>query len=361
MFVKYKNHNFVRMRSRLFALAALSSVVLTGCISFKTAPPMVAGVFKSIDAGENWSAKNLLLTSAGVSNIAGTTIVSLTVDPQDARTLYLGTAADGLFYSYDEGESWLRSRGLQQGHIYAIAVDPHNKCIVYATLNNTVVKSIDCARTWREVYIDTVGTKIITALAVDAENSDLLYAANAVGDMLKSSDGGVTWRVTERTKARVMRVLVDPAQPTILYGATDRRGIWKSTDRGETWEDISVGLKPFSGALEYKDLRLIPDTANGLLLTTKYGILRSGDGGATWEPLALITPPTSTDIFAVAVSPKNGKEIYYATATTFYKSVDGGANWITKRLPSAAIPSLMFIRTETPNTLFMGMSIPVKK
>jgi len=97
-------------------------------------------------------------------------------------------------------------------------------------------------------------------------------------------------------------------------------------------------------------------TPDSLILVSKYGLLKTADSGLNWEPINLITPPASTDIFSIAINPKDNHEIYYATASTFYKTTDGGQNWITKRLPTAAVATYMQVDPNDPNIIYMGLS-----
>lgn len=339
------------------ALAILLALTLTGCgISFSSKPkqPAVLGVFKSVDRTQNWLPKNLLLYSGGTGSIAGVGVTSLQFDPQDNNALYL-TANDGLLYSYDGAASWMKANQLT-GPVRAVAIDPSNKCVIYAGLNNTVVKTVDCSRSWAEVYLDDKPEKIITALGVDFFNNLLVYAGNATGDLLKSNDGGVTWRVINRFNNPISRIMIDLHDSRVVYVATAQQGLFKTTDSGGTWTDLNNGLKPYSGALEFRQLIFDPTQPNSLLLVAKYGLLKSDDAGETWQPITLITPPATTDIFAVAISPSDNKEIYYTTASTFYQTFDGGKNWITKRLPTLGVPSVMLIDPSNPNTVYMGLS-----
>src|SRR3989344_1421298 len=73
--------------------------------------------------------------------------------------------------------------------------DPRNKCVIYSSFANTIRKSVDCNRSFREVYIDTRAEQFITTLAVDSFNNLLVYAGNTGGDILKSFDGGSNWQV----------------------------------------------------------------------------------------------------------------------------------------------------------------------
>ena len=335
----------------------LTLVFISGCTIKLTGsqPPAIAGVFKSFDKGNNWIERNFFQYSGGVGNIAGVNVLSLTLDPQDNKAVYLTTDGSGLLYSYDSGDSWQQVRQIGNGKVESVAIDPKNKCVIYATFTNTILKSVDCSRSWVEVYIDTRSDNVLTALAIDSYNNLVIYAGNLAGDVLKSVDGGGNWRVIYRINDRIAKLLIDPADSRIIYLATLSKGIYKTTDAGASWVDINTGLKQYSGAFEYKNLIFDQSLPNSLLLVAKYGLIKTLDGGQTWEALKLITPPATTDIFSVAINPVNNKEIYYATASTFYKTTDGGQNWITKRLPTAAVASYLLIDPINPNIIYMGM------
>ena len=110
-----------------------------------------------------------------------------------------------------------------------------------------------------------------------------------------------------------------------------------------------------------------PSQKDSLFWVSKYGILRSNDAGATWNDLKLITPPGSVNIFAFAISPKDSREMYYTgtilneknvpVRSTFYKTADGGTNWVTKKLPSTAIPTALWVHPDKTNTLFIGFTL----
>ena len=193
-------------------------------------------------------------------------------------------------------------------------------------------------------------------MAVDFYDNLIVYAGNTVGDILKSGDGGIHWQVIKRFDSKIFKIMIDPSDSRIIYVATSSKGIFKTIDSGANWLDINDGLKPYSGAFEYRSLIFNPSESNSLILAAKYGLIKTNDGGQTWEALQLITPPATTDIFAVAVSPENSKEMYYTTSTTFYKTIDGGQNWITKRLPTLAIPSSIIINPNYPGVMYMGIT-----
>ena len=56
------------------------------------------GLFKSLDAGANWSAVN--------SGLTNTFVLDLAIDPTTPATLYAGTNGGGVFKSLNAGANW---------------------------------------------------------------------------------------------------------------------------------------------------------------------------------------------------------------------------------------------------------------
>jgi photosystem II stability/assembly factor-like uncharacterized protein len=93
-----------------------------------------------------------------------------------------------------------------------------------------------------------------------------------------------------------------------------------------------------------------------LFLACKYGILVSRDTGQTWEALNLLTKPGSVEIYSLAVDPNDSKRLYYATASTFYRSQNGGVSWVTKKLPSSRAATYLLVDAKDSNVIYMGMT-----
>jgi photosystem II stability/assembly factor-like uncharacterized protein len=146
----------------------------------------------------------------------------------------------------------------------------------------------------------------------------------------------------------------DQRGPSTIIAATQGAGMYRSTNGGEVWTDLRKGMEQFPAAFEYKGVVAARDQPGTLLAASKYGILRSTDFGTTWQPLTLITAPGRVDIYSIAVNPKRSEEIAYATATTFYKSNDGGRSWISKKLPTTRAASVLVVDQEDGNTMWMG-------
>jgi len=140
----------------------------------------------------------------------------------------------------------------------------------------------------------------------------------------------------------------------MIFIATEGRGIFRSSDNGENWESLAEKLKDFDSS-GFKDLVLAKADKGLMFLATNYGLLKSGDNGNTWQKIELITAENGATINAIAVSPKNSKEIYYATNTTFYRSLDGGSAWTTKKLPTSRAGWKLLVNPENTNIIYMGV------
>lgn len=330
-----------------------SLIFITGCITIGKKQGPNAGVLKSFDKGGNWQAKQQLILAEGVGSIAGVNVLNLQFDPQDNNAIYLITENDGLLYTYDGGQNWFQPSQLSSGRINGVAVDPKDKCTIYVGYGNRVFKTTDCNRSWLEIYLDT-RPQNISAIGVDSGNNAIIYAGTEGGEILKSTNGGNSWATIKRLGSPIRKIVADPSRGSVVYAATLSKGLFKTVDAGATWTDLSEGLKKFSNYSEYYDLVINTGGPDNLFWICHYGIIKTADAGTTWEALNLITPPLSTRIYAFAVNPRNGSELYYATASTFYKSENAGQTWITKRLPTSAAGGYLLVDPVNPSILYLG-------
>ncbi len=304
-----------------------------------------------------WLQKAIVLSApARPQNIAGLNVNKLVIDPSDKDALYLATSGAGVFYSLDGGEGWLQSKTLRAGDVYDVAVDPRNKCTIYAATGNKLLKSIDCARTWGTVFVDSRPEVLVTRVMIDRTNANIVYlaASNSLnGDIAKSTDSGATWTPTGHWASPVMKMVMDAVDPKILYVATQLYGLQRSTNAGDTWTDLSPKLDTFPGSRDFSDLMVDPSVSGTVYYVSIYGILKSTNSGNSFEKIDLLTPPGSTRIYSLAVNPSNSAEIFYGTATTFYKSKNGGRQWETKKLPTSRVAKSIVIDTTNPNVMYL--------
>ncbi|GEM_PF-3660111 len=309
------------------------------------------GMYKSLDQGETWTQSSDVLSIKGGVKFNSINVLDVIFDPQDNSTIYALTEGDGVYYSIDQARSWLPITSL--GKIVAdIVVDPKDKCNVYAVMANKAMKSIDCLRTFTEIFhTDTTSKQLIT-VAVDAKNSRVISAATS-STIYKSTDGGESWRIATNLSGGIRDLryrFVGGNQ--ILYVLTDSNYVYKSSDQGETWESIGESMKRLRGSEHPVDFSFDDSGPDSLIYVYAKGVLRSSDGGKTWSSVNLISSPSPVSSFSV--SPNNKNLIFYTTSTTLYRSDDGGQNWTTKTLPTGArVAKKMIFDKINPKLVYM--------
>lgn len=343
-------------------LAGQGCISLSGSGSTTTGP---AGMWVSGDKGNTWQQISLLPQAGGVRVLSGVSVFRLGTDPQDPKALYWASRDQGFFYSYDDGNTWRQpAPPLNTGFVYSVAVDPRDKCNIYAATGGSVYKSDDCSRSWKEVYRDSSGDHV-AAVAFNPFNPRQVFLAKAGGDLLQSSDNAVSWSVMKRFGTRIESFIPDPFIGNTFYVASRTQGLYRTQNGGTVWDNLGSNLKEFPGALEYRRLYLHPTKKSVIYWISTYGILVSEDTGNTWMPMNLINAPGSANIYAFAVNPKNDKEIYYtatiAERSTFYRSADGGKSWITKKLPTDQRPTALRVHPVNENVVYIGFTIPPKQ
>jgi len=181
---------------------------------------------------------------------------------------------------------------------------------------------------WNPVGPDGGDARAISFVPGQPEH---LYLGTANSLIYESTDQGQNWHRLARLDSTddlvIDHILVDPAQPSLLYAAAwkfDRPdgSVWVSHDAGHTWQELTglhgQSIRAFAQA---------PSDHSILFAGTLQGVFRSRDAGATW---ALISPPGSSEIHEVeslAVDPRDPDIVYAGTWHLPWKTKDGGAHW----------------------------------
>lgn len=354
--MKYSKYVF------LFIIAS-TVITLSGCTidfglgSTKTKGPDGA-IYKTTNKGETWQQKASIPTVSGAPvSINSLDASAMALDPSDPRAIYYGTQDNGLYYSYDSADSWLPAITLGKFTINAVAVDPQNKCVIYAAITNKVMKSVDCSRTWSQVYYDNELSVSINNIVVDFYDSKIVYIGTSRGEIIASSDSAKSWRTLNRFDTKVKKIIISPADSRVILVATEKKGIWRSNDKGATWISLDEKLKDFSDSGNFRDLYVSKLQPGLVVFATNYGLLKSVNYGDDWTAIKLITPEKEATINSVIVSEQNTNEIYYVTNTTFYGSSDSGVNWTTKKLPSTRAGWILMSDLKNASVMYLGVRL----
>jgi photosystem II stability/assembly factor-like uncharacterized protein len=339
--------------------------------------------------------------SIGPANMSGR-IDDIAVVETAPSTFYIGFATGGIWKTTNNGTTFEPIFDAEPvASIGDIAIAPSNPDVIYvgtgeannrqsASFGAGVYKSIDAGKTWK--YVGLKETQSIARIVVNPKDPNIAYVA-AIGHLFgpnkdrglyKTTDGGATWTNTKFIDENTgfTDVVIDPANPSVLYAASYQRrrvpwgfngggpgsGLWKTTDAGKTWTKLTGhGLpgNPIIGRIGIDIARSHPQTIyasievgasggtgagvndDGTLQDpnapqaqgrggrgnepppppdpNKSGIWRTDDGGKTWKFLSnsMDRPMYYSQI---RVDPTN-PEIAYQGGAPFFKTADGGKTW----------------------------------
>ncbi|MHB1389821.1 MAG: WD40/YVTN/BNR-like repeat-containing protein [Thermoleophilia bacterium] len=334
------------------------------------------GVFKSTDAGSNWSPANTGLP-------ANTGVSSLALSPNFAadHTLFAGTDG-GAFKSTDAGANWSAvNTGLTSTYVISLALSPNfasDHTLFAGTAGGGVFKSTDAGASWSAVNSGLPASTSVGSLALSpnfAADHTLFAGTGYGGSVFKSTDAGASWSAanTGLTATDVSSLALSPnfAADHTLFAGTDG-GVFKSTDAGASWSAVNTGL-PITWV---KALALSPNFATDHTLFagensvgTAGGVFKSTDGGASWSAVNSGLP-ASKYVWSLALSPNFATDhtLFAGTGNpggtgggtpfgSVFKSTDAGASWsaVNSGLPVADVEALAVSPNfATDHTLFAG-------
>lgn len=160
-----------RVRS-IVVHSANPDVILTGGVS--------GGVFKTVDGGRSWSAKNDFLPNLAIGCMIG--------DPDQPNRVFAGTGEGffngdymlgyGIFVSEDFGETWIQLPSTTEGEfslVNRLGRIPNSDILLAATYSG-IFRSPDLGATWSEVSGVIPTGRGFVDLKVDPSNPQKIYA-----------------------------------------------------------------------------------------------------------------------------------------------------------------------------------------
>jgi photosystem II stability/assembly factor-like uncharacterized protein len=256
-------------------------------ISNNGRPPWNGVLYRSTDEGNSWVP---VLTNVGGSSQEDWAY-AVTLHPKNPSLIYAATHEHGIYRSKNSGKTWeVVNNGIDDGittmSTRGIVVNPNSSetsPIVYTGVwkHKGVFRSRDGGDSWFQTDHDWTETQIYS-MSINPKNSNILYAATFSGGVLKTSNGGESWKISGLGDYEITVTAIDPQNPQLVYAGTMRHGLYKSHDTGETWNRSQKGLH----ATNISAVLISPDNAlqyyAGLI---DEGVKQSSDGGQNWERL----------------------------------------------------------------------------
>jgi len=330
------------------------------------------GVWKTTDAGQSW--KNIS------DGFFGGTIGAVAVAESDNNIVYASggevtvrgnvSHGYGIWKSLDAGENW-EYTGLAEGqYIPRLRIHPDNPDIVYAAVMghlfgpNTergIYRTMDGGKTWEKILfvsdeaggcdliLDPVNPRIIYASTWKVRRTPYSLESGGEGsDLWKSRDGGNTWtRLSDKPgmpaePLGIIGVSVSGANHKKVYAMIEagEGGLYVSEDEGMTWRRVNDNRSLRQRAWYYTRVYADPHDENTVYVLN-VGFHKSTDGGKSFERIR--TP--HGDHHDLWIDPENSSVLAIADDGGAQVSHDGGKNWSTMMNQ----PTAQFYRVTTDN------------
>jgi len=270
------------------------------------------GIYKSVDGGDNW-------TNMGLSE--SERIAKILVDPTAPNTVYACVPGKlwsdsedrGVYKTTNGGQTWtkiLKGSNASTG-CSMMSMDPKSPRTLFAGMwdfrrkgwtfrsggdgenapsASGLFKSTDGGATWSDLNASTASglpTKPWgrIAVAVAPSNSNVVYAfieaAPPKNALYRSSDGGRTWEMRDRSQAMIWRpfyfanLIVDPKNENRIYKPDGPLVV--SSDGGQSFSGISNGAHG-----DFHDLWINPANTDQVITGDDGGMWYSFDAGNKW-------------------------------------------------------------------------------
>lgn len=288
--------------------------------------------------------------------------VSALVHDESTGLLFAGLHyRGGVLISADGGTSWeARNEGLASGHAYSLLVQHvgDRTILNLGTEPAMFYRSLDLGETWTaypsctqvegtEHWFFPRSAPHIKHIAAHPARPDTIFICVEQGDLLRSDDGGVTWRSLnsmERPDDKFRRDqhrVVFAGGPDELF-LTTGIGLYRSNDGGESWDRLTDTSHPCAYPDPFfvhpsRDLLFMagagmnPNPNWGAAGTAYPKFMTSTDRGRSWE-IAMAGMPDpiagNLEVAAMHVSDEAGVELYTGSSCgELFMSIDDAASW----------------------------------
>lgn len=264
--------------------------------------------------------------------------------------LVVGTVEGVFVFERDRQSRWVqKGRGLEGCFVSALT-RLEDGTLVAGTHGLGVARSDDGGLTWK---LANAGLSQFDVWVVKAERlggRERLFAGTLPAHLFVTDDGAAHWRelkaLREVPSVPHWSFPPPPHQGHVLdlgvleeklYVGIEVGALLRSDDGGETFRELPVN--PEVSEVDIHRLVLHPQRPRRIIAATGWGMIQSDDGGATWRkgerlpgidyPIPIVAHPDEPDLLFVAGGegwPPNWYQIGRSRAK-IARSRDGGASW----------------------------------
>ncbi|WP_447973558.1 hypothetical protein [Nitrospira sp. Kam-Ns4a] len=243
-------------------------------------------------------------------------------------------------------------RWVAADEVSAVVISRHEPDTLYlASPRLGVMKSEDGGHSWR-LFSYALGTEAVTCLVEHPERAGLLIAGTRDAGVYKTLNQTGLW-VSGQGLAdqRILGLAIDPVYSDVLYVDTPS-GLFRSTDLGDNWEPVQARLsadketppaspvrasEPLAPPAAANTLVPVSGTAGRLLRLTPAGLLLLSGDAAEWVQVQTPLPPQW-----VVVGPR-GTPWFIGTSRGIFRAdrLEGGWRPVAG-LPEERLPPVTF-------------------
>lgn len=317
--------------------------------------------FVSEDMGKTWEQQTVRDTGFALTSL---NFLSIAIDPEDSGIVYLGTRDNGLYKSCCRGKRWYKIEDKNnvlsgRANVYDVAIDTTNPERVYAATyqdkRGRLFRSQDGGDSWEEIYITSEERYAIFSVLIDVANPAIIYIGTAQGGLIKSVDYGTSWQIVNWFDDTISDIAMHPSNNRVMYVSTFQRGVYRTTDGGQRWTSLEENMKEFAQADHIDKMAIDSQNPNIIYTVSEYGIMNSVNGGATWQEVNMVAPANTVPALGLAVDAGHANHLFYGAGSILYSSLDKGKNWVVDKLPNNLQIKVIAVDPKNPNLIYLGM------
>ncbi len=285
------------------------------------------GVYKSTDGGTTWN-------PAG--NIKADSMNDIYIDPNNSNTLWVATS-DGVYKSINAGANWTLKLS---ANIIDLKMKPGDATTFYAASGSGVYRSTDSGNSFIPVTISGLSDSRRIALAVTPANPNLVYFVSYNGDssvkngfngVYKSIDSGVNFTKTaenddifggSQSWYDLAITVSDTNADTVFIGVLN---IWKSTNGGDDFVKINNWNAPTAPSYTHADIHYLNFIDGKFFAGTDGGIYVSTNHGTNFTDLTKNL--AISQFYKISVASQNSNKIVGGLQDNGGYAFDKDQNW----------------------------------
>ncbi len=245
---------------------------------------------------------------------------------------YGATRMPRILHTEDGGLSWSFIATPYIGWLASVKYVT-DSVVVAAGKNGQILRSSNGGVTWDSVYAVSGSSFAIRELDFSDSLNGCAVADN--GSVYTSADGGLTWTVSEDTLQNLQGVDLTPDGAGIAVGAF---GVSSTANTGQSWtEEVPL---PGGNVLDVDFI----DDLHGWLLTQNNYVFATTDSGESWQTSRL----QSVGAIPMLAAVSDSVAVVVSTASEIFRTSDSGATWTEVFSDnSVAITDLTFANEDT--------------